>query len=173
VKRSDALAALSRDHHQGLVVAQRLQRATPETAAEARDAFLRFWGDEGQKHFRIEEDVLLPGIAHRIAPTHEAVVRVLTDHVDLRRRAADVAANPDAAVAGLGELGERLNAHIRHEERTLFPLIEQALPDGELADLLAALEQADSPSGCLPRPRSPSRPTGCRGPCSRERTCWP
>jgi hemerythrin-like domain-containing protein len=142
VKRADALAELSRDHHHGLVVAQRLSRATPATAVEARDAFLRYWDEDGSQHFRIEEDVLLPTIAHRIEPTHEAVVRVLTDHIDIRRRAADVAAHPDVAVADLGELGKRLNAHIRHEERTLFPLIEQTLLDDELADLLAALGRA-------------------------------
>jgi hemerythrin-like domain-containing protein len=125
------------------VVAQRLQRATPETAAQAPETFLRYWDDDGHQHFRIEEDVLLPAIAHRVEPTHEAVVPALTDHVDIRRRAADVAGDLDAAVADLGELGERLNAHIRHEERTLFPLIEQALPDDELADLLAAREHAE------------------------------
>jgi hypothetical protein len=39
MKCSDALAQLSRDHHHGLVVAQRLRRATPATADAARDAF--------------------------------------------------------------------------------------------------------------------------------------
>ncbi|HEY7620675.1 MAG TPA: hemerythrin domain-containing protein [Solirubrobacteraceae bacterium] len=143
MKRSDALAELSRDHHQGLVVAQRLNRATGDSAAAAREVFLRFWDDEGHQHFRIEEDVLLPAIAHRVAPTHEAVVRVLTEHVDIRRRAADVAADPHAGVAQLNELGARLRDHIRHEEQALFPLIEQALTDDELAELLEALERAE------------------------------
>jgi hypothetical protein len=42
MKRSDALVQLPRDHHHGLVVAQRLRRATPETAAAARTAFLEY-----------------------------------------------------------------------------------------------------------------------------------
>jgi hypothetical protein len=42
MKRSAALASLSRDHHQALVVAQRLRRATDATAAEARETFLAY-----------------------------------------------------------------------------------------------------------------------------------
>jgi hypothetical protein len=81
VKRSETLASLSRDHHHGLVVAQRLVRATPDSAADARRAFLQFWASEGQQHFRAEEDILLPAFARHGSPTDDAVVRVLTDHV--------------------------------------------------------------------------------------------
>jgi len=142
MKRSDALAQLSRDHHHGLVVAQRLRRATPATADAAREAFLVFWADEGQGHFRAEEDLLLPALARHQPPTHDAIVRVLTDHVDVRRRAADLAADPAPTCDDLRELGDRLHAHIRHEERVLFPLIEAALATEELAALAMALEAA-------------------------------
>ena len=140
MKRSDALAQLSREHHHGLVVAQRLNRATAATAAAARDAFLTFWDQEGHQHFRVEEDVLLPALARHCSPTHDAVVRVVTDHIDIRRRAIDVAGDPTPDE--LRALGDRLHAHIRHEERMLFPLIEATLPDHELATLAVALEQA-------------------------------
>jgi iron-sulfur cluster repair protein YtfE (RIC family) len=33
-------------------------------------------------------------------------------------------------------LGEQLQEHVRREERELFPLIEQALPEPELARLV-------------------------------------
>jgi iron-sulfur cluster repair protein YtfE (RIC family) len=142
MKRSDALAELSRDHHHGLVVAQRLRRATQATAGGARGEFLAFWAQQGREHFRIEEEVLLPAFARRGSPEHEAVVRVLVDHVDLRRRAADLAADPAARPGELRQLGERLHAHIRHEERVLFPLIEASLSGDELLDLIAAMERA-------------------------------
>jgi iron-sulfur cluster repair protein YtfE (RIC family) len=38
----------------------------------------------------------------------------------------------------LHQLGERLERHIRHEERVLFPLIEEALPDDELTRVMRA-----------------------------------
>ncbi|MGZ6564224.1 MAG: hemerythrin domain-containing protein [Solirubrobacteraceae bacterium] len=143
MKRSDALAQLSRDHHHGLVVAQRLNRATETTVVAARDAFLTFWDQEGHDHFRIEEDVLLPAFARHHPPTDDAIVRVLTDHVDLRRRAADLATNPSPKPEDLHALGGRLHAHIRHEERILFPLIEAAMPENELIELAAAVENAN------------------------------
>jgi hemerythrin-like domain-containing protein len=146
MKRSASLAPLSRDHHQGLVVAQRLVRATADTAADARRVFLAFWLADGRRHFAIEEEQLLPAIAHRVPPDHAAVVRVLCDHVELRRRAVDVEAAEPVSVAALRELGDRLQRHIRHEERVLFPLIETALSEPELTALAEAIEQAEGRS---------------------------
>jgi hemerythrin-like domain-containing protein len=144
MQRSDALAALSRDHHHGLVVAQRLRRATDADAPAAQAAFAAYWRDEGARHFRIEEDLVLPAYARHASPREEAVVRVLVEHVDLRRRAADLGAGRAPAPEALHELGERLHAHIRHEERVLFPAIEAALDDAELSDLGEAVERAEA-----------------------------
>jgi hemerythrin-like domain-containing protein len=135
VKRSDALAPLSRQHHQGLFAALKLKRADAAAAAEARAAFVEFWEREGRDHFRVEEELLLPAYARHGDHDHPAVVRVLVEHVDLRRRGEDVAASTDPDPGELRELGERLERHIRHEERVLFPLIEAALPTDELARL--------------------------------------
>lgn len=139
MKRSAALAPLSRDHHQGLVVAQRLRRADADGLPAARQAFLEFWAAEGRRHFREEEEILLPAFARHGPADHETVARVLCEHVDLRRRAADLAAEPGPGLAEAHELGARFTAHIRHEERVLFPLIEAALPEAELAALVVAL----------------------------------
>ena len=65
MKRSAALASLSRDHHQALVVAQQLRRATDATAAEARAAFLAYWAGHGRLHFRLEEELLFPPTPRR------------------------------------------------------------------------------------------------------------
>ena len=47
-------------------------------------------------------------------------------------------------LAALRELGERLESHIRHEERVLFPMIEEALPMEELEQLATAVERVDA-----------------------------
>ena len=61
MKRSSALTQLSRDHHTALAMALRLRRA--QSPAADRQAFLEFFESEGQVHFAIEEDVLLPAIS--------------------------------------------------------------------------------------------------------------
>jgi hemerythrin-like domain-containing protein len=144
MKRSPALAPLSRDHHHGLVVAQRLARASEESADAARAEFLRFWEAEGRTHFQVEEELLLPAFERHGSADHQAVVRVLVEHVEIRRRAADLEADPSIAPDRLHDLGIRLQRHIRHEERVLFPLIEEALPEDELAELATSIERAES-----------------------------
>lgn len=139
MKRSEALTPLSHDHHQALVLAQRLRRADAGNAAEVRDAFLRFWREHGQRHFREEEELLLPAFAAHGDAHHPLVLQALGEHVELRQRAAVLEATTVAEPAALHDLGERLAAHVRMEERELFPLIEAALPAEAHAELARAL----------------------------------
>jgi hemerythrin-like domain-containing protein len=142
VKRSAQLAQLSRDHHQALAAALKLRRAGDADAPEAVETFLGFWREHGQRHFQIEEDVLLPGFALGGGdPRDERVARVLTDHVEIRARALRL--SPDAPLDDLHELGEQLTAHVRLEEDELFPLIEQTLEPETLAALGEELERAE------------------------------
>ncbi len=144
MKRDAALASLSRDHHQALFVAQRLRRARAETAAEARAALLAYWRDHGRAHFRAEEEVLLPAYAGYADPYGELVARMLCDHIAIRHRIATLDQGSAASVASLHELGSLIADHVRLEERQLFPMIEDALPEEELTAVAAALEQSGS-----------------------------
>ena len=139
MRRNAALEALSRDHHLALVVAQKLERATVDTAPMARQAFLSYWASDGRHHLHSEEEVLLPTAARHLDTHDESVDRVLVEHVELRRRAADLEANPDPPLHVIRALGELLRDHVRYEERVLFGLIEQAVPEPELAALATAL----------------------------------
>lgn len=144
MKRDEALAALSRDHHLTLVVAQRLRRADGDGAAVARERFLEHWEEHARRHFRIEEEILLPAFAAYGDAHDPLVLRVLGDHVAIRRRAEDLAGHPAPALDELHELGDRLAAHVRLEERELFPLIEQAMPADALTALARRLDEAES-----------------------------
>ena len=149
MKRSEFLQVLPRGHHQGLFVALRLRRATSASAADARRAIVEFWQTDGRQHFRVEDDLLLPAYARHRPADEPAVVRVLIEHVDLRRRAAELEAGGSPSLTDVHELGDRLEQHIRHEERVLFPAIEAVLPDAELSELTKALERAESAAEAL------------------------
>jgi hemerythrin-like domain-containing protein len=144
VKRSEALRALSHQHHQGLFAALQLKSAGSETAVEARQAFLDFYDREGSRHFRVEEELLLPAFARHAGVDHPAIMRVLIEHVDLRGRAQELERSGHPDPATLRELGDRLERHIRFEERALFPMIEEALPVDELERLGAAFARAET-----------------------------
>ena len=143
MKRNPGLVTLSRDHHQALCVAQKLRRATADTAQEARSAFVAYWEEHGRAHFRLEEEILLPAYAAHADPHHPLVARALCDHVAIRARADALAVNEAPGPATLRELGEGLADHVRLEERELFGLIEAALPAARLAAVAAALEHAE------------------------------
>jgi hemerythrin-like domain-containing protein len=139
VQRSQALAPLSRDHHQALETALRLRRADDDTLDSALARLSSFWAGIGRRHFEIEEELLLPALAdERWLAMAE---RVRSEHADIRRRAA--ALEEDASVDAARELGERLNAHVRFEERELFGHLETALDTGELERLGRAVEEAE------------------------------
>lgn len=144
MKRAPALHPLSHDHHRTLVQCMRLRRATAEDAASVRADFLAHWQEEVAAHFRIEEELLLPAYARHGDARDEAVVQALCDHVEIRRDVAALADAADADPAALHALAERLDAHVRHEERVLFPLVEAALPGDELAALGEAIAAAEA-----------------------------
>ena len=143
MKRQEALQQLTRDHHRALEAALKLRRAGTEEMEEATAEFLRFWREHGALHFRVEEDVLLPGAAPEVDPTDPAVVRVLTDHVEIRRRADELDARGVPDPTELNALGELLNDHVRHEERVLFPMIEERLSAERLEILAQRIDEAE------------------------------
>jgi hemerythrin-like domain-containing protein len=143
VKRSAALASLSRDHHQVLVVAQRLSRASNQTASEARQVFARYWVAHGRRHFRLEEEVVLPSYAAYGDPHHPVVLRALGDHVAIRKDADALVGGATVPLDAVHAVGARLTAHVRLEERELFPMIERAMPPGELLAVARKLDRLD------------------------------
>ena len=149
MKRGAALQGLSRDHHLALTVALALRRATPgPEAGAAQDLFVRFWREAGQAHLRVEEEVLLPRFAAACGAADPVIARVLFDHAAIRLGALGLLAGPSPAEE-LHALGRQLAAHVRLEERGLFPEIEKALEPDALERLGAELERAEAHSAGL------------------------
>lgn len=142
MRRHPALAQLSRDHHQALFVAQRLNRADASSAHEAADAFREFWRDNGRLHFVVEEDLLLPALAPADGEERPEVVRTLVEHTAIRRAALELAGESPAA-EHLHALGRLLHDHVRFEERVLFALLEAELDDAQLTLLGERVERAE------------------------------
>ena len=148
MKRTPELRTLSEDHHHGLVQARRLQRAAEAGEADSAEAvargFLDFWQKDTAHHFRKEEEVLLPVMARYGGDlSRKALVEMLEDHARIRglvMRLSDEAMGGNVRPETLHEIGERLEAHIRLEERAVFPLVEESLSEEALKELAARLE---------------------------------
>ena len=151
MRRSAALAPLSRDHQHALAVALTLRRADEGGVADAVQGFAAFFEAEGRVHFRIEEEHVLPALE----PGEEwsaAVARVREDHAAIRAAADALPATAEEARA----LGQRLHDHVRFEERVLFELLERRLSPEDLERLGRAVDAAEreagSPEGARERP---------------------
>jgi hypothetical protein len=138
VKRSTALTPLSHDHQHALDAALRLRRADEATLDAAIAGFQEFFEREGRRHFAIEEELVLPALPADDPEWAAGVERVRDDHAAIRAAAGALGDAADARA-----LGERLNDHVRFEERTLFPLIERRLAGAELERLGAAIAVAE------------------------------
>src|SRR4051794_2610328 len=117
MRRHPALVHLSRDHHHTLVWARRLQRGETEGFEEYRRDLAR--------HFREEEERVFPLLAEFCAGPPAVLGRALVDHARIR-------ATPPGP-----ELGALLEAHVRLEERELFELLQQVVPEERLAALVS------------------------------------
>jgi hypothetical protein len=141
MRRHPALVELSRDHHRALVVAQALCRADTSQEIPPEVLFARFWRTDGEAHFRLEEDVLLPAYALHGDPRHPAIVQMLIDHMTIRRDAVLIATGGPTDI--MHRLGANLMAHVRLEERQVFPLVEQTLSEDELDAIAVRLAARD------------------------------
>ncbi len=147
MKRHPSLRQFSDDHHQGLVNARRLRRTASgedaNPAGTARD-FLDFWQRDTSRHFRKEEEVLLPVLARHGGDLGERpILQMLTQHARIRGLAmqlSDELKQDEVREDTLRKLGEKLEAHIRLEEREVFPLIEETLSEHALQEVSSRLE---------------------------------
>lgn len=140
MKRAEALRPLSREHLLALLTAKKLREAGE--LEQAAGAFLEFWRGDGRRHFRVEEEVLLPGWAMHAEVDRDGVRRMLDEHLAIRREALRLEAG-EASLDEARELGRLLHDHVRFEERQLFPRVEADLDDADLARLATAIEEAE------------------------------
>jgi hypothetical protein len=137
VNRSAALRDLSDEHHAALVLALRARRAAAGGDAGAVAALWaeaeRVHAAELAPHFAIEERWLAPPLA--AAGGAALAERLRADHAALR---AALAPGAPRGAEALAAFAERLNVHVRFEERELFPAAERSLPAAALAAVAEA-----------------------------------
>lgn len=152
MKRHPDLQKFSRDHHMGLVHARRLREtASGEEEGSAEDnvrAFLEFWREETSVHFRQEEEILLPVAArHGVEADGEPLSRMLVQHAGIRGLVLTLGNELDRGFPEprtMLRLGEALEAHIRLEEREVFPYLESEMPEHALSEVSERLEASES-----------------------------
>ena len=157
MKRDPRLAALSREHTQALMLAQRIRRELPAADDDAAGALyasvVTFWSAGLLPHFTAEGECLLARLIRHVPIEDERVRQLQRDHLAIEAAIAvmrDATTMPERRTA-MFDLAERMQAHVRWEENELFPATESLLTQRELdalgEDLAARLPEHPVPFG--------------------------
>lgn len=128
IKRHPALQPLSRDHHFGLLLCWKIRegfRLGVETK-RIRDYAQWFWCEHLQSHFKEEEEAFVSVLG----TDHPLMVQLFREHKELKDLFAFPRENKDEDT--LSEIKEKLNQHIRFEERVLFRKIQETATEEQL-----------------------------------------
>ncbi|MFD0931248.1 hemerythrin domain-containing protein [Psychroflexus salinarum] len=128
IKRHKALQNLSREHHDGLIFALRLQKGVAKKAElqDMEEYATWFWKHHLVPHFEMEETQLFP----RLDDEHELVKKAKQQHHELKSF-FDVKSK---SYLDFERIYKLLQKHIRLEERELFNLIQKQLNEKQLKE---------------------------------------
>lgn len=144
MERNENLQPFSWEHHDGLVIAQKLKKCPEEEDSpeveELRTYFLKHWEDHLREHFRKEEDYLLPVIEVEYT-NHPKSIRLVKEHIKIKSLVYKLENELEPYPGLLREIGNTLNDHIRFEEREFFPEAEKLLDEAQLTHLGSILNQ--------------------------------
>ncbi|MBI3580216.1 MAG: hemerythrin domain-containing protein [Ignavibacteriales bacterium] len=135
-KRHKGLVPLARDHHDGLLLALRLQQgkqALPRLWShdpfEQAKHVVTFYEEHLRHHFEAEEKGLFPLAAHHVTQSRPLVEVLIRQHRTLESYVARFRTpGPQTLEQDLKEFGKILEDHIRKEDRELFPMLEEHAP---------------------------------------------
>lgn len=150
-QRHDALKPLSHHHHHALVQAMELKQAgtekTDKSLGESIRGLIDYWERDAVLHFRDEEEVLLPLYEVYAEKTEtELMKEMLYQHMQIRSFVYAIRENREDPYEKMNQLGELLEKNVRFEEREIFPIIEDVVPDKYLHQVYGKFHR-DSYSG--------------------------
>lgn len=140
MKRHEALAPLSREHHRVLILSQLLRSDAPAykdlpTDVPGKQRYARQMFEETLKpHMLLEEEQLFPAISGLHPDIDQLIYILLDDHAEIETLFQKMMgeANPTWLMDQLAEL---LRLHVRMEERELFELIQLHADEALLSSL--------------------------------------
>ena len=151
MKRHQQLQPLSRQHHNGLLMALLITKGLKKKASVSvmNDFIANGWNEELKEHFEMEETVLLPALQQK--PFDPLLIdQLISEHKQIRLLVEKAIANK-ATEADLESFSSLLEKHIRFEEKIFFPKAEEVLSEKELIEIGSQLHE-DRSKNCINYP---------------------
>jgi hemerythrin-like domain-containing protein len=137
IKRSNELAPLSREHHEGLLFVWKLRQGLQKNIPvwRLRNYILWQWKNHIKPHFFHEEKILMPFLS----AGNGLATRMLKEHESIREMILNLDAEADNTTIKM--LADLVAEHIRFEERQLFNYLEESLSADQLKQVFEQIEE--------------------------------
>ncbi|MCQ9636687.1 hemerythrin domain-containing protein [Chryseobacterium sp. WG23] len=121
MKRNENIVLLSKDHHFGLLCSWKIRQGIKKETEgyRIRKYILYFWKNHLEEHFKEEEQVLFPYLKD------EYSFRIQSEHTQIKTLILQIENSENADY--FSNFADLLEQHIRFEERSWFPHLEEKL----------------------------------------------
>ncbi len=129
IRRNANIVKLSRDHHASLLFCWKLRQGIKRhTPIERMVKYVQyFWSQHFSPHFKEEEELLYSAFKD------DKVQKAIDDHKRIKSLIIDLAhLETKESADQLSGLADTVDAHVRYEERVLFPHLETELSDEQI-----------------------------------------
>jgi hemerythrin-like domain-containing protein len=136
LKRAPALIQFSKDHHFSLLLAWKIRQGMRLGISAQRIAdYINFFFETYlNDHFKEEEELLFTGLDEH----DDLRLSAEQDHRDLHAMNEEIKLQPGESL--LTKFADRLEQHIRFEERFLFAHLQSSLQEHQLNSILEKME---------------------------------
>ena len=147
IKRNAAIAVLSRDHHNALLLVWNIRKGMRNAMEPKRigDYIIQFYEADLLTHFKDEEELLFINLD----ASNRLRMQAEDEHKLIHARVAEMRKNPDDKNL-LETFATILENHIRFEERVLFNHLQEIISSERLVQIASALNDRERNSCGLP-----------------------
>ncbi len=139
IKRNKHIIQLSREHHLSLLFCWKIRKGiNNETDPERMTRYIHyFWKEHLLPHFS-EEDILFEHVDDKM------IQRAYAEHHEISKLVNSLEGidGKDNRILMVANIADLVDNHVRFEERELFPHLEAAIEDAELAKIGKKLLEA-------------------------------
>lgn len=131
IKRHPSIIELSRDHHFGLLFCWKIKEGLQKNISVERiNKYISFfWDNHLSSHFLEEEALLFNKVEDSLCD------KAMEEHKMIKDQISSLLTNKNNGQHDYIALADLINAHIRFEERVLFPHLEVLLSDEQLNEI--------------------------------------
>ena len=138
LKRHPVLQDYSREHHDELLLVWKIREGLKKDISPKRivDYCVHHYNEVTSLHMEKEEKYILK----KLPENDNDRIKILTEHAAIKGLVKKLSKNSSDKNKLLSEFADKLEKHIRYEERTFFPKLQNLFPD----EIIKSMQPAES-----------------------------